>query len=131
MKVFFLCNILLLFSAGTALQAAIVIKGQIKTAPQQWLTVSGYADYFSGATIPAAQVRTDAMGNFEVHITDALAPKVKLEVENRSLTIYVLKDGEYAVSESADQLEVRDVKGIPVNQQLSSLVNDLLVSFVG
>jgi thiol-disulfide isomerase/thioredoxin len=126
MKVIFLYGLLLLLSAGTALQAAIVIKGHIKTAPKQWLTISGYADYVSGVTTPAAQVQTDTLGNFEVRISDHFAPRVKLEIENRSLAIYVLKDGEYAVSEEADQLSVKDIKGIPLNRQLSQLVDDLL-----
>lgn len=125
MKVLFLYLFIFVIIIGTALQASVVIKGQIKTSPKKWLTVFGYADYFSGPAIPAAQVQTDTMGNFQVSISDAFAPLVKLQVENKSLNIYVLQGGEYVVNELADGLVVKDIKGIPVNEKLGDLLRDL------
>lgn len=58
MKVFFLYSLLLLFSAGTALQAAIVIKGIADRI--------GVRRLFQWFHHSAAQVQTDAAGNFEV-----------------------------------------------------------------
>lgn len=126
MKAFLLYLLISITSAGTALQAAITVSGQIKSCPQKWLTISGYSDYISNATFTITQVMTDADGNFRVNIGNGYAPKIKLLIENRSVIIYVWQGGEYFINEVDDRLRVKDVAGPPVNQRLRDMNNELV-----
>lgn len=115
-----------LFIIPVAGKAAIIIEGQLKANPHSLITLYGYADYISKAPVEIGKVPTNGAGNFRVTVADSCGPLVKLLVENRSLSFFVLPGGAYTIQDTTGQLAVTDSSGVPVNQLLHNMEQDLL-----
>lgn len=115
-----------LFIMPVAGKGAIIIEGQLKANPHSLVTLYGYADYISKAPVEIGKVHTNGAGSFRVTVADSCGPLVKLLVENRSLSFFALPGGAYTIQDSTGQLTVSDAAGVPVNQLLHNMEQDLL-----
>lgn len=119
---YLLCCLFLLPMAGNA---AVVVKGQLKGNPHSLITIYRYADYLSNAPVEITQVHTDGAGSFRAEIPDTAGPLLKLLVESKSFSFYILPGGEYAIRDNNGQLQVSDVQGIPINKRLQDMKEEL------
>ncbi|SEW39175.1 TlpA family protein disulfide reductase [Chitinophaga arvensicola] len=112
------CSVFLL---PVAVKATVVVKGELPANPHSLITFYRYVDYVSMAPLEITQVHTDGAGRFQANIPDSAGMLIKLIVENRSLSFYVLPGGEYAVGEAHNELGVKDVAGRPINQRIREM----------
>ncbi|SKC98464.1 Thiol-disulfide isomerase or thioredoxin [Chitinophaga ginsengisegetis] len=115
-----------LFIIPVAGKGAIVIEGQLPANPHSLVTLYGYADYISKAPVEILKVHTNGAGNFRVTVTDSCGPLLKLLVENRSLSFFALPGGAYTIRDTTSQLAITDAAGVPVNQLLHNMEQELL-----
>jgi thiol-disulfide isomerase/thioredoxin len=107
-------------------KGAIIIEGQLTANPHSLITLYSYADYISKAPVEILSVHTNGAGSFRATIPDSCGPLVKLLVENRSLSFFALPGGAYTIRDTAGQLTVTDAAGVPVNQLLHNMEQDLV-----
>lgn len=126
-RLFYLfCCLFLLPVAG---KATVVIKGKLKGNPHSLITIYRYADYLSNAPVEIKQVHTDGAGSFRTEISDTAGPLIKLLVETKSLSFYILPGGEYDILDADERLQVTDVQGMPINKRLQDMKEELEINW--
>ena len=115
-----------LFIMPLAGKGAIVIEGQLKGDPHSFVTLYGYADYISKAPVEIIRVPTNGAGSFRATIADSCGPLLKLLVANRSFSFLALPGGTYTIYDSTGVFTVTDNAGMPVNQLLHNMEQDLV-----